>query len=707
MSGGDSQGAGWPIAAGVAITPAMTGTEMTDSEAAAELARLATVIAEHSRHYHGEDAPVISDADYDALVRRNVELEAAFPHLVRSDSPSWQVGAAPATGFGKVSHSRPMLSLDNVFSDDEAREFVGRVRRFLGLAADEPVALLAEAKIDGLSCSLRYEGRRLVRGATRGDGSIGEDVTANVRHVIGLPMVLPSDAPATAELRGEVYMTKADFAALNARQAAAGDKVFANPRNAAAGSLRQLDAGITASRPLGFIAHGWAELSGVPAATQSETMDRIGDWGFDLGPLRRRCADIEAALEFTRQVEARRADLPFDIDGVVYKVDRLDWQARLGQVARSPRWAIAHKFAAEQAETTLLAIDIQVGRTGALTPVARLQPVTVGGVVVTNATLHNEDEIARLDVRPGDRVRVQRAGDVIPQILGVVPQEAPRGTAYVFPDHCPVCGSAAVREADEVVKRCTGGLTCPAQRNERLRHFVSRQAFDIEGLGSERIELFAAAGLIRMPGDIFRLQRETLLALPGFKNKSVDNLLAAIAARRSVGLDRFLFALGIRHVGEVTARDLARAFGTAEALRDAAVAAASDSEALARLTEINGIGPVVAEALVDFFAEPHNQATFADLLAEVRPEPLAAAKQTALTGQIVVFTGALAGLTRDEARAQAEALGARVAGSVSARTDLVVAGADAGSKRAKAEALGVRVIDEAQWLEMIAEHIRF
>ncbi|KPF76522.1 aromatic ring-opening dioxygenase LigA [alpha proteobacterium AAP81b] len=679
-------------------------TALTETEAAAELARLAAEIAEHGRRYHAEDAPTISDADYDALVQRNAAIEAAFPALVRPDSPSLKVGAAPATGFGKVVHARPMLSLDNVFSDDGAREFVARVRRFLGLGDDEPVALVAEAKIDGLSCSLRYEGRRLVTGATRGDGTTGENVTANVRHVIGLPQVLPSVAPRLAEVRGEVYMTKADFAALNARQAAAGGKVFANPRNAAAGSLRQLDASITAARPLGFIAHGWGEIDEVPGTTQGEVMAEIGSWGFDLGPLHRRCADIDEALAFTREVEGARADLPFDIDGVVYKVDRLDWQARLGFVARSPRWAVAHKFAAQQAETTLLAIDIQVGRTGALTPVARLQPVTVGGVVVTNATLHNADEIARLDVRPGDRVRVQRAGDVIPQILGVVATEGERAAAYVFPGHCPVCGSTAVREADEVVTRCTGGLTCPAQVAERLRHFVSRHAFDIEGLGSERIELFAGEGLIRTPGDIFRLKahRDALVARKGFKEKSVDNLLAAIEARRQVGLDRFLFALGIRHIGEVTARDLARHFGTAEAVRDAALAAAGDSSALARLTAIDGIGPVVSEALVDFFAEPHNQATFADLLAEVTPQALPAAKVTALSGQTIVFTGAMTSLTRDEARAQAEALGAKVSGSVSAKTSLVVAGADAGSKRAKAEALGVKVIDEAEWQALVA-----
>ncbi|MBC7519766.1 MAG: NAD-dependent DNA ligase LigA, partial [Sandarakinorhabdus sp.] len=613
----------------------MATIDISEDEASAELARLAAEIAEHNRRYHAEDAPSVSDADYDALVRRNAALEAQFPQLVREDSPSWRVGAPVAAGFGKVVHSRPMLSLDNVFSDDEALEFVGRVRRFLGLSADEPVALLAEAKIDGLSASLRYEGRTLVTAATRGDGTVGENVTANIRHVTGLPMELPAGAPAVVEVRGEVYMLKAEFAALNGRQAAAGEKLFANPRNAAAGSLRQLDASITASRPLAFIAHGWGEMSDAVADTASGTMAAIHGWGFDIGTLRRSCADIDDALAFARDIEARRADLPFDIDGVVYKVERLDWQARLGQVSRSPRWATAHKFAAEQAETTLLAIDIQVGRTGALTPVARLAPVTVGGVVVTNATLHNADEIARLDVRVGDRVRVQRAGDVIPQVLGVVPGAAPRGDAFVFPQTCPVCGAHAVREEGEVVVRCTGGLTCAAQRNERLRHFVSRLAFDIEGLGTERIELFAGAGLIETPADIFRLKdhRDTLLGWKGFKPVSVDKLLAAIEDRRSIGLDRFIFGLGMRHVGETTGRDLARALGSAQALRDVAAAAADDAEARGRLTDIGGIGPVVADALVDFFAEPHNLAPYADLLVEVSPQPLAAAKATALTGK--------------------------------------------------------------------------
>lgn len=529
---------------------------VTESDAAAELSRLAEAIAHHSEAYYQKDAPKISDADYDALVQRNAAIEAAFPYLVRSDSPSFRVGSKPAAGFAKIIHSKPMLSLDNVFSNDEAREFVARVKRFLNLPDDADVRLRAEAKIDGLSCAMRFENRRLVHGATRGDGAVGEEVTANLAHVSGLAHTLPADAPAVAEVRGEIYISKAGFAALNARQAEAGAKVFANPRNAAAGSLRQLDPAISASRPLAFIVHGWGEMSAMPGSTQSDVTAAIAGWGFDTGSLAVGDATMDECLAFTADLERRRADLPFDIDGVVYKVERLDWQERLGQVARSPRWAVAHKFPAEKAETMLEAIDIQVGRTGALTPVARLAPVTVGGVVVTNATLHNEDEIGRLDVRVGDRVQVQRAGDVIPQVLGVVPSNAPRGEKFVFPDHCPACGSTAVREEDGAVKRCTGGLTCPAQRHERMRHFVSRNAFDIEGLGTERLELFASEGLIEGPVSLFRLRykRESLLALPSFKEKSVDKLLAAIDERRSVSLDRFLFALGIRHVGEVTAR---------------------------------------------------------------------------------------------------------------------------------------------------------
>ena len=672
---------------------------VTESDAAAELSRLAEAIAHHSEAYYQKDAPKISDADYDALVQRNAAIEAAFPHLVRSDSPSFRVGSKPAAGFAKIIHSKPMLSLDNVFSNDEAREFVARVKRFLNLPDDADVRLRAEAKIDGLSCAMRFENGRLVHGATRGDGAVGEEVTANLAHVFGLAHTLPADAPAVAEVRGEIYISKAGFAALNARQSEAGAKIFANPRNAAAGSLRQLDPAISASRPLAFIVHGWGEMSAMPGNTQSDVTAAIAVWGFDTGSLAVGDATMDECLAFTADLERRRADLPFDIDGVVYKVERLDWQERLGQVARSPRWAVAHKFPAEKAETLLEAIDIQVGRTGALTPVARLAPVTVGGVVVTNATLHNEDEIARLDVRVGDRVQVQRAGDVIPQVLGVVPSDAPRGAPFVFPDHCPACGSTAVREEDGAVKRCTGGLTCPAQRHERLRHFVSRNAFDIEGLGTERLELFASAGLIKGPASLFRLDRNALLALPGFKDKSVEKLLAAIDERRSVSLDRFLFALGIRHVGEVTARDLARAFRSAEAVQDAALA----EDAVNRLTAVNGIGAIVAEALIDFFAEPHNRDMLAALLAEVTPQPLPEVKQTGLSGKTIVFTGALEKCTREKAEAQAELLGAKTSGSVSAKTSLLVAGPGAGSKLAKAQSLGIQVVDEDGWLALVAQ----
>jgi DNA ligase (NAD+) len=682
----------------------MTDTlPVTESDAAAELARLAEAIAHHSEAYYQRDAPKISDADYDALVQRNAAIEAAFPHLVRSDSPSFRVGSKPAAGFAKITHSKPMLSLDNVFSDDEAREFVARVRRFLNLPDDADVRLRAEAKIDGLSCAMRFENGRLVHGATRGDGALGEEVTANLAHVTGLAHMLPTGAPQVAEVRGEIYMSKAGFAALNARQAEAGGKIFANPRNAAAGSLRQLDPAISASRPLAFIVHGWGEMSAMPGTTQSEVTAAIASWGFDTGSLAVGNATIEECLAFTADLEHRRAALPFDIDGVVYKVERLDWQERLGQVARSPRWAVAHKFPAEKAHAMLLGIDVQVGRTGALTPVARLYPVTVGGVVVSNATLHNEEEIARLDVRVSDWVLVQRAGDVIPQILGWIgdPKEHESFDKFVFPDHCPACGSMAVREEGEVVRRCTGGLTCPAQRHERLRHFVSRNAFDIEGLGTERLELFAAEGLIEGPVSLFHLRekRDALLALPGFKEKSVDKLLAAIDERRSVSLDRFLFALGIRHVGEVTARDLARAFRSAQAVQEAATA----EDAVNRLTAVNGIGAIVAEALIDFFAEPHNRDTLAALLAEVTPQPLPEIKQTGLSGKTIVFTGALEKCTREEAEAQAELLGAKTSGSVSAKTSLLVAGPGAGSKLAKAQALGIQVVDEDGWLALVAQ----
>ncbi|HEY6916716.1 MAG TPA: NAD-dependent DNA ligase LigA, partial [Allosphingosinicella sp.] len=540
-----------------------------EAQAAAELERLAKEIAHHNRLYHSEDQPEISDAAFDALVRRNAELEAKYPHLVRPDSPSRQVGAAPAGHLAKVPHAVPMLSLDNAFSDEDVADFVGRVRRFLNLGDDAEVVLTAEPKIDGLSCSLRYEKGVLVLAATRGDGTTGEDVTPNARTIADIPERLSGTAPDVFEIRGEVYMAKADFAALNRRQEAEGGKIFANPRNAAAGSLRQKDAAITAARPLRFLAHGWGEVSDLPGETQCDIMRTIAAWGVPVSEDFQRFTNMDALIAHYRGIEAKRADMPFDIDGVVYKVDRLDWQKRLGQVARAPRWAIAHKFPAERAQTTLNAIGIQVGRTGKLTPVARLEAVTVGGVTVTNATLHNADEIQRLGVRPGDRIVVQRAGDVIPQIVENLTASEVRPD-YVFPDHCPECGSEAVREEGEVDVRCTGGLICPAQRVERLRHFVSRHALDIEGLGLVHIESFFKDGLLQSPADIFRLheKRELLLNRERWAETSVDNLLAAIDARRAPPLDRFLFGLGIRHVGEVTARDLARRYRSLAGFRE-------------------------------------------------------------------------------------------------------------------------------------------
>lgn len=672
---------------------------LSEAEAADELQRLAVVIARHRRAYYEHDAPEISDAEFDALELRNAAIEARFPELVREDSPSLKVGAGASSRFAKVRHSRPMLSLDNAFSDKDVHEFVARIRRFLSLGEDDAVLLVAEPKIDGLAVSLRYESGQFVQGATRGDGQEGENVTANLRTVPDIPAKLPG-IPGILEVRGEIYMQRQDFAAFNEAQTAAGDKLFANPRNAAAGSLRQIDVQVTAQRPLRFFAYGWGELSGDTPETQSATMDWLTTLGF---PTTVRCVgDLAAVLDFYRSVERARATLPFDIDGVVYKVDRLDWQARLGQVARSPRWAIAHKFPSERAITRLKAIDIQVGRTGALTPVARLEPVTVGGVVVTNATLHNEDEIARKDLRIGDLVIVQRAGDVIPQILGLASHDDAHDALlpFVFPVTCPECGSAAEREAGEVVRRCTGGLVCPAQRVERLRHFVSRRAMDIDGLGERTIREFFDDGLIRGPADIFRLKdhAEALKSRVGWGAQSVDNLLASIEARREVPLDRLLNALGIRHVGEVTARDLARAYVTIDALR----AAATGQDAVQQLSAVEGVGVVVAASLAGFFAEPHNVDALDALLLEVTPTPTRfETRASQVSGKTIVFTGNLGALSRDEAKAQALALGAKVAGSVSSNTDLVVAGPGAGSKLGKAVELGIEVIDEAAWLDIV------
>ena len=685
-------------------------------EARTEHERLSAQVAAHDIAYHQQDTPTIPDADYDALRRRLESLEKRFPELAEG-SVSRRVGAAPAEKFAKVRHVVPMLSLGNIFQPDEAEDFVARVRRFLGLGDAAPVAITAEPTIDGLSCSLRAVKGDLVQAATRGDGFEGEDVTANVRTITEIPHRLTGDAPDICEVRGEIYMTKADFAALNERQATAGKPPFANPRNSAAGSLRQLDPTITAQRPLHFFAYAWGEISDMPATTQHGMIEAFARFGFKTNPLTRVCDGSADLLAQWGAIEEARATLPYDIDGVVYKVDDLDYQRRLGFVSRAPRWAIAHKFAAEKATTILRDIEIQVGRTGALTPVAKLEPVTVGGVVVSNATLHNEDEIARKDVRIGDTVIVQRAGDVIPQVLGPVLDRRPSGAkAYVFPQICPACGSAALREIDakgemDVVRRCTGGLVCPAQAVERLKHFCARNALDIEGLGDRQIELFHGEGLIMSPADIFTLEErdrrsvKKLKDREGFGETSVRNLFAAIHARRSIVLNRFIFALGIRHVGETNARRLARHFGTFQALREIGRAALDPaSEARAELNGIEGVGDVVAEAIAEFFAEKHNEDVLDALMAEVTPEPMEAVLTTTpVAGKTIVFTGALEKMTRDEAKAMAERLGAKVSGSVSKKTDLVVAGPGAGSKLTKAAELGIEVISEDDWLARVAE----
>jgi DNA ligase (NAD+) len=707
--------------------------QLTAEEAAEELARLAKEIAEHDRRYHSEDAPTISDAEYDALRIRNAEIEARFPELVRQDSPSLKVGAAPSGTFGPVVHARPMLSLDNAFSDDDVRDFVASVRRFLAWPPERELVFTAEPKIDGLSMSLRYERGRLVTAATRGDGTTGENVTANIRTIREIPERLPKDAPDVVEVRGEVYMRRDDFFALNQRMAESG-QIFANPRNSAAGSLRQKDPEVTRSRPLKFFAYAWGETSEPLGSTQYEVVQRFGNWGFTINEKMVRCTSLEAIIEHYHKIEAERAELPYDIDGVVYKVDRLDLQERLGFRSRSPRWATAHKFAAEKAMTVLKGIDIQVGRTGAMTPVARLEPVTVGGVVVTNATLHNEDYIKGIgnsgqrirdgrDIRVGDTVVIQRAGDVIPQILDILPEKRPADSKpYVFPHRCPACGSHAVREDGEAVRRCTGGLICPAQAVERIRHFVSRYAFDIEGLGEKQIEFFFNAEdpalRIRTPADIFTLKKRQEASLTklenieGFGTVSVKKLFDAIDARREVALSRFLHALGIRHIGETNAKRLARAYVSFETLRNAAVAAEPPGEgddkgnaAWQELVSVGGIGAVVAEAIVEFFAEEHNREAVEALLAEVTPidEQPAAAVSSPVAGKTIVFTGSLERMSRDEAKAMAERLGAKTAGSVSKKTDLVVAGPGAGSKLKQATDLGIEVIDEDQWFDRVGQ----
>ncbi len=686
---------------------------MTAKDAALEHANLSAQIAAHDIAYHQADQPTISDAEYDTLRKRLLALEAENPTLAKS-SVSAKIGATPSGKFAKVKHAVPMLSLDNAFSDDDVTSFINQVKNFLGLAADVELPITAEPKIDGLSMSLRYENRKLVQAATRGDGEEGENVTANILTVKNIPHNLPASAPDLIEVRGEIYMSNNDFRALNEKLIQQGEKPLANPRNGAAGSLRQQDVSITASRPLKFFAYAWGEAPQLPADTQMGVVEAFKAWGLPVNPLMTLCKTAADLLAHYRSVEAQRSSLGYDIDGVVYKLNDLALQQRLGFRTRSPRWAIAHKFSAEQATTILEAIDIQVGRTGALTPVARLKPVTVGGVVVSNATLHNEDEIARKDVRIGDTVLVQRAGDVIPQIVGVA-QRGVGTVPYEFPKICPFCGSHAEREEkatgkSDVVRRCTGGLVCPAQRVERLKHFSSRNAFDIEGLGDKIVEEFYADGLIAAPQDIFTLQKRDARSLKKLKDRegwgesSVTNLFAAIEARRKISLDRFIFALGIRHIGETTARLLARSYGSAEHLREQMKLAAASSENDPRneLVAIDGIGGVVAEALIQFFDEPHNVETFDALLKEVSPQPLEAiASSSPVSGKTVVFTGALERMTREEAKAMAERLGAKVAGSVSKKTDLLVAGPGAGSKLKDAEKYGVEVIDEAGWFTRI------
>lgn len=696
---------------------------LSKAEAEAELARLAEEIATHDIAYHQQDAPLVSDGEYDALRRRNEEIEARFPELKRSDSPSERVGAAATNAFGKVEHVVPMLSLGNAFDDGDVLDFDARIRRFLNLDADAELVFTSEPKIDGLSASLRYEKGILVQGATRGDGRVGEDITANLKTLPDIPQQLPDGVPDIVEVRGEVYMSHADFAALNERQEAEGGKIFANPRNAAAGSLRQLDPEMTKQRPLKFFAYAWGDMSAMPADTQSGMMDCFREWGFSVNPAFVTAHDTAGLLVHWAEIENRRSALDYDIDGMVYKVDRLDYQSRLGFVSRAPRWAIAHKFPAEQATTTLNDIDIQVGRTGALTPVAKLAPITVGGVVVSNATLHNADEIARKDIRIGDRVIIQRAGDVIPQVVRVLTEERkPDSKPFDFPDTCPACGAMAAREIRDdgeadAVTRCSAGFTCPAQARERLKHFVSRAALDIEGLGQKQIDDYWALELIRTPQDIFTLQArfendppEIWQYTSGSKEKigtlkdSARKLFAAIESRKTADLDRYIFALGIRHIGETSARLLARHYLSLSAMMQAAQAmAAGDESARSEIEALDGVGKALVDAFIGFFAVAENCAAIMALIeAGVTPTPPEEiATDTPVAGKTIVFTGTLEKMTRAEAKARAEALGAKVVGSVSAKTDILVAGPGAGSKLTKATELGVEVLTEEQWIELV------
>jgi DNA ligase (NAD+) len=685
---------------------------LSEEEAGAELARLAAEIAHHDQLYYAKDAPEISDAAYDELRRRNAAIEARFPELVRADSPSHRVGAAPASGFAKVTHPVPMLSLENAFAEEDVGDFFTGIRNFfrrpedLALVAEDAIEVMAEPKIDGLSAALRYERGRLVLGATRGDGVTGEDVTANIRTLATVPKALAGkDWPEILEIRGEVYMERAGFFAVNAEREAAGEPVFANPRNVAAGSLRQLDSGVTARRPLKFFAYAWGEASRNFARTHADALARFEEWGFSVNQHSRLCRGVAELLAYYRDIAGQRSELPYDIDGVVYKVNDLALQNRLGMRSRAPRWALAHKFAAEQAQTVMRGIMITVGRQGALTPTAMLDPITVGGVVVQRATLHNADEIGRKDVRIGDTVVVQRAGDVIPQIVGVVlDRRPPDAQSYQFPDHCPVCGSIAVREEGMAVWRCSGGLICPAQAVERLKHFVARDCFDIEGLGARHIAEFWEDGLIRQPGDIFRLKAATIAEREGWGEVSAKKLIAAIDERRDIALDRFINALGIPQVGQATARLLARHYRSLGAWRrEMEAAQEADSPARAQLLDVHGIGKDMASDVIGFFAEPHNRRVLDDLAGEVSVRDHEARPRVAaspLAGKTIVFTGSLTAMSRSEAKARAEALGANVASSVSPKTDFVVIGADAGSKANRAASLGVTALDEAAWLDL-------
>ncbi len=684
--------------------------KLTEKEAVRELASLAMVIKLHDVSYHEKDSPSISDADYDAMRQRNTEIEERFPHLVRADSPSKRVGAKPSEKFGKIKHPVAMLSLDNAFNDDDVVEFVKRIQRFLGLDEGETVALTAEPKIDGLSLCLRYEKGLLVSAATRGDGTTGENVTPNARTICDVPEKLEGEGwPDVFEVRGEVYMAKSDFAKLNAAREDAEKKLFANPRNAAAGSLRQLDVSITAARPLKFFAYAWGEVTDLPADSQWDVISKLREWGFSINPLFKRLNSVIDVVAHYHAIEEQRASLDYDIDGVVYKVDRLDWQQRLGFIARAPRWAIAHKFPAEKATTTVEDIEIQVGRTGALTPVARLSPVTVGGVVVSNATLHNRDEIKRLGVRIGDTVTFQRAGDVFPQVVCVVLDKRPKDSReYLFPDTCPKCGSSAVAEGDDVAVRCTGGLVCPAQQVERLKHFVSRGAFDIEGLGKKQIETFYEWGWVREPSEIFTMIRAHELELrekEGFGDLSVTNLLAAIEERRSIDFHRFLFALGIRHLGAQTAKLIAHTYISYSVFADVMKKIiAGDEEARTEFLGIDGIGEVMADTIIDFYREPHNQKALYNLVFQLNiNDAEAVASDSPVAGKTVVFTGTLEKITRSEAKAKAESLGAKVSGSVSKKTNYLVAGLKAGSKLKKATEFGVTILSEDEWLELIQD----